>query len=84
MSNRDVFCKIIIITFRCLVVLSLRDFIAPFQVSKLLNSGVYLIHKELITLLQDESLEVISSYSLVFISFLLSLNIIIALFHPTS
>ncbi|KAB1277237.1 Serine/threonine-protein phosphatase 4 regulatory subunit 4 [Camelus dromedarius] len=30
------------------------------EVSKLLNSGVYLIHKELITLLQDESLELSS------------------------
>uniref|UniRef100_A0A8C6RHG1 Protein phosphatase 4, regulatory subunit 4 n=1 Tax=Nannospalax galili TaxID=1026970 RepID=A0A8C6RHG1_NANGA len=30
-------------------------------VSKLLNSGVYLIHKELITLLQDESLEVLDA-----------------------
>ncbi|XP_058423596.1 serine/threonine-protein phosphatase 4 regulatory subunit 4 isoform X3 [Diceros bicornis minor] len=32
-----------------------------FPVSKLLNSGVYLIHKELITLLQDESLEVLDA-----------------------
>uniref|UniRef100_A0A4X1SHH7 Serine/threonine-protein phosphatase 4 regulatory subunit 4 n=1 Tax=Sus scrofa TaxID=9823 RepID=A0A4X1SHH7_PIG len=31
-----------------------------YEVSKLLNSGVYLIHKELITLLQDESLELSS------------------------
>ncbi|KAK2507764.1 hypothetical protein MC885_013460 [Smutsia gigantea] len=31
-----------------------------YEVSKLLNSGVYLIHKELITLLQDESLELAS------------------------
>ncbi|XP_072819745.1 serine/threonine-protein phosphatase 4 regulatory subunit 4 isoform X2 [Vicugna pacos] len=31
------------------------------EVSKLLNSGVYLIHKELITLLQDESLEVLDA-----------------------
>ncbi|XP_045143749.1 serine/threonine-protein phosphatase 4 regulatory subunit 4 isoform X2 [Echinops telfairi] len=30
-------------------------------VSKLLNSGVYLIHKELITLLEDESLEVLDA-----------------------
>ncbi|XP_052594820.1 serine/threonine-protein phosphatase 4 regulatory subunit 4 isoform X4 [Peromyscus californicus insignis] len=32
-----------------------------YEVSKLLNSGVYLIHKELITLLQDESLEVLDA-----------------------
>ncbi|XP_052041126.1 serine/threonine-protein phosphatase 4 regulatory subunit 4 isoform X4 [Apodemus sylvaticus] len=32
-----------------------------FPVSKLLNSGVHLIHKELITLLQDESLEVLDA-----------------------
>ncbi|XP_062037250.1 serine/threonine-protein phosphatase 4 regulatory subunit 4 [Lepus europaeus] len=32
-----------------------------YEVSKLLNSGVYLIHKELITLLQDESLEVLGA-----------------------
>ncbi|XP_012510646.1 PREDICTED: serine/threonine-protein phosphatase 4 regulatory subunit 4 [Propithecus coquereli] len=32
-----------------------------FPVSKLLNSGVCLIHKELITLLQDESLEVLDA-----------------------
>ncbi|XP_060036948.1 serine/threonine-protein phosphatase 4 regulatory subunit 4 isoform X3 [Erinaceus europaeus] len=31
------------------------------EVSKLLDSGVYLIHKELITLLQDESLEVLDA-----------------------
>lgn len=33
-----------------------------FEVAKLLNSGVYTIHKELVTLLQDESLEVIYFY----------------------
>ncbi|XP_045143752.1 serine/threonine-protein phosphatase 4 regulatory subunit 4 isoform X4 [Echinops telfairi] len=32
-----------------------------YEVSKLLNSGVYLIHKELITLLEDESLEVLDA-----------------------
>ncbi|KAM4852963.1 serine/threonine-protein phosphatase 4 regulatory subunit 4 isoform 1-T1 [Thomomys bottae] len=32
-----------------------------YEVSKLLNSEVYLIHKELITLLQDESLEVLDA-----------------------
>ncbi|EDL81780.1 similar to RIKEN cDNA 8430415E04 (predicted) [Rattus norvegicus] len=32
-----------------------------YEVSKLLNSGVHLIHKELITLLQDESLEVLDA-----------------------
>ncbi|KAM6201277.1 LOW QUALITY PROTEIN: serine/threonine-protein phosphatase 4 regulatory subunit 4 [Rhynchocyon petersi] len=32
-----------------------------YEVSKLLNSGVYLIHKELLTLLQDESLEVLDA-----------------------
>ncbi|XP_016001007.2 serine/threonine-protein phosphatase 4 regulatory subunit 4 isoform X2 [Rousettus aegyptiacus] len=32
-----------------------------YEVSKLLDSGVYLIHKELITLLQDESLEVLDA-----------------------
>ncbi|XP_058511255.1 serine/threonine-protein phosphatase 4 regulatory subunit 4 isoform X1 [Ochotona princeps] len=32
-----------------------------YEVSKLLNSGVYLIHKELIALLQDESLEVLDA-----------------------
>ncbi|KAM8782188.1 serine/threonine-protein phosphatase 4 regulatory subunit 4 isoform 1-T1 [Rhynchonycteris naso] len=32
-----------------------------YEVSKLLNSGVYLIHKELMTLLQDESLEVLDA-----------------------
>ncbi|XP_009279074.1 PREDICTED: serine/threonine-protein phosphatase 4 regulatory subunit 4 [Aptenodytes forsteri] len=33
-----------------------------YEVAKLLNSGVYTIHKELVTLLQDESLEVIYFY----------------------
>ncbi|XP_062493482.1 serine/threonine-protein phosphatase 4 regulatory subunit 4 isoform X6 [Pezoporus occidentalis] len=32
-----------------------------FPVAKLLNSGVYTIHKELVTLLQDESLEVLDA-----------------------
>ncbi|XP_073923327.1 serine/threonine-protein phosphatase 4 regulatory subunit 4 isoform X2 [Castor canadensis] len=32
-----------------------------YEVSKLLNSGVYLIHKELLALLQDESLEVLDA-----------------------
>ncbi|XP_044520966.1 serine/threonine-protein phosphatase 4 regulatory subunit 4 [Gracilinanus agilis] len=32
-----------------------------YEVSKLLSSGVYLIHKELIALLQDESLEVLDA-----------------------
>ncbi|XP_055989103.1 serine/threonine-protein phosphatase 4 regulatory subunit 4 isoform X2 [Sorex fumeus] len=32
-----------------------------YEVSKLLDSGVYLIHKELITLLEDESLEVLDA-----------------------
>ncbi|NXG11670.1 PP4R4 phosphatase, partial [Sakesphorus luctuosus] len=32
-----------------------------FQVAKLLNSDVYTIHKELVTLLQDESLEVLDA-----------------------
>lgn len=63
LSEKDVFFFKLIFQLYILVVSSLRDFIATFQVSKLLNSGVYLIHKELIALLQDESLEVISSYS---------------------
>uniref|UniRef100_A0A7M4ENP7 Protein phosphatase 4 regulatory subunit 4 n=1 Tax=Crocodylus porosus TaxID=8502 RepID=A0A7M4ENP7_CROPO len=32
-----------------------------YEVAKILNSGVYAIHKELITLLQDESLEVLDA-----------------------
>ncbi|XP_010170013.1 serine/threonine-protein phosphatase 4 regulatory subunit 4, partial [Antrostomus carolinensis] len=32
-----------------------------YEVAKLLNSGVYTIHKELVTLLQDESLEVLDA-----------------------
>ncbi|XP_063188759.1 serine/threonine-protein phosphatase 4 regulatory subunit 4 isoform X4 [Chroicocephalus ridibundus] len=32
-----------------------------YEVAKLLNSGVYRIHKELVTLLQDESLEVLDA-----------------------
>lgn len=39
-----------------------------FQVAKLLNTDVYVIHKELVALLQDESLEVIA-YSSVFVAY---------------
>ncbi|NWS72536.1 PP4R4 phosphatase, partial [Crotophaga sulcirostris] len=35
--------------------------ISFYEVAKLLNSGVYAIHKELVTLLQDESLEVLDA-----------------------
>uniref|UniRef100_A0A8B9MYR4 Protein phosphatase 4 regulatory subunit 4 n=1 Tax=Accipiter nisus TaxID=211598 RepID=A0A8B9MYR4_9AVES len=35
--------------------------ISFYEVAKLLNSGVYTIHKELVTLLQDESLEVLDA-----------------------
>lgn len=37
-----------------------------FQVAKLLNTDVYVVHKELVALLQDESLEVIA-YCSVFV-----------------